>query len=107
MSRRETVGAICQTFNSGSGADDGLEFICCVVGRQSEIHEVWTFDDDIITPEVHPFACVDVGAFVGGCFGTNYLAENGRRVPMYVRKSMNGNVEWLGVPSFLWNDGSP
>ena len=26
---------------------------------------------------------------------------------MYSRKSMNGSVKWLGVPSFLRNDGPP
>ena len=107
MPRREPVGSIRQPFNSGSGADDGLEFIYCVGGQQPEIHEVWTFGDDVITPEVHPFARVDVGAFIRDCFGTNYFAENGRRVPIFRRKSINGSVKWLGVPSFLRNDGPP
>ena len=26
---------------------------------------------------------------------------------MFGRKSINGSVEWLGVPSFLSNDGLP
>ena len=26
---------------------------------------------------------------------------------MFVRNSMNGTVEWLGVPEFLRNDGPP
>ena len=33
MPRHEPVGVIRQTFNSGSGADDGLEFIRCIGGR--------------------------------------------------------------------------
>ena len=68
MPRREPVGAIRQTFNSSSGADDGLEFICYVGGQQTQIQEVWTFGDDGITREVHPFARVDAGAFSGDCF---------------------------------------
>ena len=107
MTIREKVGSIHQPFNSGSGYDYGLEFIGCVGGRQPEIHEVWTFGDDKISPEYHPFARVDIGAFVGNCFGTNYLAVNGHRVPMYGRKSINGSVDWLGVPTFLRNDGPP
>ena len=79
----DPVGSIYQPFNYGSGANDVLEFIPCVGGRQPEIHEVWTFGDDGITPEVHPFARVDVSAFIGDCFGANYLAENGQRLPMY------------------------
>ena len=86
-------------------ADDGLEFIRCNGGQKPEIHEVWTFGDNIITPEVHPFARVDVSAFIGDCFGTNYLAGNGRRVPMFGRKLINGSVKWIGVPGFMWNDG--
>ena len=74
MPRREPVGDIRPPFNSGSGDDDGLEFIRCVGGQKPEIHEVWTFGDDRITHEVHPFAHVDIGAFLRDCFGTNYLA---------------------------------
>ena len=107
MPRREPVKAIHQPFNSGSGADDELDFIRCVGRIQPEIHKVWTFEDDGITPEVYIFACVDVGAFLVDCFGTNYLAGNGRRFPMYVRKSINESVKWLVVPNFLRNDRPP
>ena len=83
MPTRETVGAIRQPFNSVSGSDDGLEFIRCVGGRQPQIHEVWNFGDDGITHEFHFFVPVHIGDFSGDCFGTNYLAENGQRLPMY------------------------
>ena len=91
MHRRELVGSIRQTSNSGSGSDDGIEFIRCVDRRQPEIHEVWTFGDDVITPEVHYFARVDVRDLIRDCFATNYHAENGRRVPMLGRKLINGS----------------
>ena len=103
----DPVGAIRQPFNYGSGDDDGLEFIRFVGGKQPEIHEVWTFGDDRITPKVHLFARVDVGAFIGDCFGTNYLDEHGRRVTMYGRKLINRSVEWLSVPTFFRNDVPP
>ena len=74
MPRCEPVRAIRQPFNSGSVADDRFEFIRCVGGRQPEIQEVWTFSDDVITPEFHPFSRVEVGAFVGDCLGTNHIA---------------------------------
>ena len=38
MPRRESVGAIYQTFNYDSWADDRLEFIHCVCRRQPQIH---------------------------------------------------------------------
>ena len=69
--------------------------------------EVWTFSDDGITPEVHPTAIVDVGAFDGDFFATDYLTENGHRVPIFGRKSINGSFEWMGVPEFLRTDGTP
>ena len=82
MPRSEPVGAIRQPSNSVSGADDRLKFIQCVDGRQPKTHEVWNFGNDGITPEVHPFSRIDVGAFVRDYFATNHLTENGRRVPM-------------------------
>ena len=52
--------------DSGSGYEDRPEFIRCVDGRDPQIHEVWTFGEDVVTCEVHSIARVDVGAgFVG------------------------------------------
>ena len=107
MPRREQVRSIFQPFKPSSWADDGLEFIQCVGGLHPEIDEVWNFGDHRITPKVHPFTHVYVGNFIRECFGTDYLAGNGHRVPMFVQKLINGRVEWIGVPSFLWNDGPP
>ena len=83
MTRRKPVGVIRQPSNSGSGADARLEFICCVGGREPQIHELWTFAKDSITREVHPFARIDVGNFSGDCFRTAYATEIGRRVSIY------------------------
>ena len=107
MPIREPVGAIIQLFNSGIRADDRLEYIRCVGGQQPQIHEVWTFSDDGITCEVDPFAHIDVGAFSGDCFQTYYFSENGRIVSIYGQKSINGSVEWLGVPHPFYDDGPP
>ena len=107
MPIHELVRVIRQPFNSGRGGKYGLEFIRCVGRRQPQIQEVWTFADGGITREVHTFACVDVGAFSRDCFHTDYFDEHGRRVYIYSRKSINGSVEWLGVPRFGCNDGPP
>ena len=66
-----------------------------------------TFGNDGITPKVHPTARVDVDAFVRDCFEKDYLTENGRRVPMFGRKPINGSFEWMGAPGFLRIDGPP
>ena len=75
MPRRKPVGVIRQPSNSGSGADDRLEFIRCVGGREPQIHELWTFAEDGITCKVHPFARAEVGDFYGDCFHTYYMTE--------------------------------
>ena len=65
MARRELVGDIHQPSNYGRGDEDIPECICCVDGQQPEIHEVWTFGEGGVAPEVHPTARIDIGAFVG------------------------------------------
>ena len=92
MTRRKPVGAFSQPSNSGSGANDRLEFICCVGGREPQIHKLWIFSKDGMTQEVHPFARIDVGNFSGDCFRTAYATEIGRRVSIYGRKPINGSV---------------
>ena len=68
MPRREKVGVICQPFSSGNRDEYGVEFICCVGGREPQIHELWSFAEDRITREVRPFARIDVVDFSGDCF---------------------------------------
>ena len=66
MAAEEPVGSMCHQTNSGSGEEDGPEFIRCVDGRQPQIHEVWNFGKDNVMREVHLTARVDVGAgFIG------------------------------------------
>ena len=107
MPMTEPVGSNRQPSNSSSENDDGLDFIRCVGGRHTKIHDIWTFSDDGITPEVHHFARVDVVAFVEDCFAANFLTENGRRVPMLGRKFIDGSFEYVGVPDFLRTNGPP
>ena len=73
----------------------------CVGGQQPETHEVWTFSNDGISPKNYSFAHVDVGAFSGDFFPTDYLTENERRVPMFGKKLIHGSFEWICVPDFL------
>ena len=68
-------------------------------GRDPQTHELWSFYEDGITREDHPFAWIDVGDFRGYCFHTAYATEIGRRVFISSRKSINGSFEWLGVPA--------
>ena len=53
------------------------------------MHEVWCFGSDGITSIVYPTARVDVGAGVVGLFLSDYLTENGRRIPIIGQISTN------------------
>ena len=105
MDGRESFGSIGRPSDSGSGGSERPEFIGCVDGREPHIHEVWAFGSNGVTREVHPTAQLDVGTGVVGYFVTNYLTESGRRIPILGRISMNGSVEWLGVPDFHRTNG--
>ena len=107
MSGRDPVGAIRRHSNSINGDEYGPKFTRCVDRRDSQVHKVWTFGEDCITTEVHPTARVDVGAGFIGEFSTNYLIEDGRRIPMFGVNSINGSIQWLGVPYPLRTDGHP
>ena len=105
MAKRETVGSIRWPYNYGSGDAEGPEFIQCVYRRDHQIHEIWDFGSDGVTREVNPTVRVDVGAVFVGEFSTDYLTEIWRRVPMLGRNSINGSLQWLGVPDLLSIDG--
>ena len=107
MPRHDSFGVIRQPFNYVSGGEDRLEFICCVGGQQPQIQEVWTFAEDGITRKVHPTTRIDIGTFSGDCFHTDYSTEEGHRVSIYGRKSINGSVEWLRIPCHSCDDGPP
>ena len=74
-------------------------------GREPQIHKLWSFAEEGVTREVHPFARIGVGDFIGDCFQTAYATEIGRRVFIYGRKSINGSVEWIVVPDLSCNTG--
>ena len=93
MSSQEPVEFIRRYSNSGSGCEDGPDFIGCVDRRQTHIHEVCNFYEDNATREVHPTAQVDVGSGFIIYFSTDYLTPSWRRVPMSGRNSINGSVK--------------
>ena len=93
MHRREPAGVIRQPFRSGNRGEDGIEFVCCVDGREPQIHELWSFAEDGITRKVHPFAHVDVGDFFRDCFQTYYMTKEACRVTILDRRFINASVE--------------
>ena len=50
-------------------------------------------------------AQLEVGAGNMGGFTTNYLAENGRRIPIIGKLYINGSIQFLGIPDFFGGNG--
>ena len=100
MTPHAQVGSICWPSEYVRGCTNIPEFIQCVIGRLSQMHEVWDFGFDRITCEVHIKAQVDVSDGVVGYLFPNYLTESGRRVPILSQIPINGSVKYLGTPDF-------
>ena len=107
MAGRDPVGAIRRRYDYGSRNEDGPEFIRCVGGLESQIHKILTFGEDGVTRKVYPTAQVDIGDGFVAKFTTNYLTSSWLRIPMFGVNSVNGSVQWLGVPPPLRNDAPP
>ena len=105
MSLSEPVGAILWNSNSGCGDADRSKFVCCVDGRDPEVHEVLIWGDDKITPKVHPTARVDVNPWISRVFATNYFTETGFRTSIFCKKIINGSFEFLGLADPLRTRG--
>ena len=69
------------------------------------MHEVWALGFNRITREVHLIVQVDVGDGVVGQFSSEYLTENECRITILGKISMNGSVEYFGIPDFHRTDG--
>ena len=65
--------------------------------RDPKVHEVCNFGEYVVTRRVYPTAPVYVSAGVIREFATDYLTEIWRRIPMFVRITINGSVEWSGI----------
>ena len=69
------------------------------------MYEIWCLSYDDVTREVHPTARIDFGAETVGQFATQYFSENGSRIPIIGRNSINGSVKILGIPADAWGRG--
>ena len=82
-----------------------VEFIRCIDGWDPQIHEVWCLGSGSVTCEIHLTEKVEVGDGTVRQFTTNYLAENGRIIPIIGQLSINRSVELLGIPKFSRKSG--
>ena len=47
---------------------------------------------------------IEIGDFYGDYFQTDYSTV-GRKGPIYGQRSINGSVEWIGIPAPFCNTG--
>ena len=64
------------------------------------MHEIWSIGSDGVTCEVHTTVQLDVGSATVGQFLADYLSENAHRIPFLAQISINGSVNFLGIPNF-------
>ena len=69
------------------------------------MHEIRYLGSGGVTREVHPTVLLDVGYGVVEQFLSDYLAENGRRIPILDQIFINGGVELLVIPDFRRTSG--
>ena len=95
------MGSISGPSYPGSGGTEDAKFIRCIEGWEPQIHKLWCLCLENITREVHAIAQVEVGAGPVREFTTNYPAENRRRIPTIGQLSINGSVQFWGIPDFV------
>ena len=71
------------------------------------MHKIWCLGSDGVNCEFRPKAQIYVGAETVGQFVTQYFAENGRKIPIIIQISVNGNVKRLGIPADASGYGWP
>ena len=98
MTQRTPTRFIRRPLDYGTGSADGTDFIKCIDGQESQIHEFWCLGLDRIIRKVHPTVQVEVNSRTVGDFVTNYLAENGRRIKIIGQLYTNDSVQFLGFP---------
>ena len=97
------MGYIRRPSDSGRGGTKYVDLIPCVDGQEPQIHKMWCLGSNGVTHKIHPTERVEVGARTMGQFTTNYLAENGRRIHIIGKISINGSVKLWGIPNFVRN----
>ena len=94
------MGDIRWPSNTGSRSTKDTAFIQCVDVREPQIHELWCLGLDNITRKVHPTAQVEVIIGTVGEF-ENKFAENGRRILVIGKLSINDSVQFWGIPDHI------
>ena len=100
MIQSRPIGSIRWTSDYGSESTKDVEFIRCVEDHEPQINKMWCLGSYGVTCTIQPKAQVEIAAGIVGQFTTNYLAENGRIIPIVGQISINGSVQLLDISIF-------
>ena len=101
------MGTILRYSDSGNGVTETTAFMQCINGREPHINEFWCLGLERISLKVHLTECLEVPDGTVGEFVTNYLAENGLRINIIGKFSINDGVQFLGLSDQAWGNGLP
>ena len=100
------MGDIRMPSNFGSRGPNTGALIQCVIGRYTQIHELWCWDINVILREVHPKSSVEILDGTIGEFVIKYPSENGWSNQIIGKISINGSVQFIGI-SQIWGNRLP
>ena len=107
MIRPAPMGSILSPSDPDSDSTKDTTFIQFFDVREPKIHELWCLVLDRLLCEVYPTAQVEVPTGTVREFVTYYRAENGCRIHIIGKISINNSVQFLNVPVKAWRHGLP
>ena len=102
MRRRHPIVPVCAPPDPilvhYSGSDDSIDrvtYIVCLYGRLPKRYKLWSLNDQGFF-EVLPFPRMRLlDDFRADTFQTNFFTSRPCRIPIIVRRSLNGSVEFI------------
>ena len=107
MIRCAPMGSIHRPSDCGRESTNATGFVQCVDGQEPHIHEFLCLGLERMIRKVHPTALVEVTDGTVREFVTNYLDENGRRIHIIGKISVNDSVQFWNVPNQGGRSGLP
>ena len=104
---RAPMGTIRRPLDSGDNGTEATDFKQCVDGQEPLINELWCLGLEGISRKVHPTERVEVAAETAGEFVTDCLAENGRRIEIIGKLSVNNSVQFWDMNDQGGGSGMP
>ena len=99
MIRHAPMGSIRRLSDSGSGGTYSTAFIQYIDVIEPYIYELWCMGLYNISHKFYPTSQVEVASRTVGKFVTYYLSENGRKIQIIGKLSVNNSIQFLNIPN--------